>query len=868
MTCSFQDMSRRTGRTMVLILAAWTLTWPCSVLAVDLEAAREQFKTGQYEACLKSAVQAMEEGSYQTGWRLLAVESMMALGRYDEAAATIDTVLRQMRPNIRLLKLAHTAYQRNGQDEPAGQMLAIIYRIATTRRSEYMSNDDVVALGESLLAMGAEPRMVLEDFYNQALRNDPECRNAYLAAGALALAKQDYELAAEQYRQALTRFGDDPDVYYGLAQAFYHSDRNAMILSLDAALHVNPHHARSLILRAEHLIDCESYEAAGQAIERVLTVNPWQPQAWAYRAVLAQLAADSNAVERSRANGLKFWPTNPQVDHVIGRKLSQKYRFAEGAAYQQQALQFDPDYLPAKIQLAQDLLRLGDESQGWSLADEVNGKDPYNVEAYNLVNLHDKFRKFKTLSSDDFIVRMDPREADVYGNQVVALLQRAKTELCAKYGLELDHPVTVEVFVNQQDFAVRTFGLPGGDGFLGVCFGNVITANSPRLERPANWQATLWHEFTHVVTLNLTRNRMPRWLSEGISVYEELQRDPTWGQRMNPRYRRMILGGELTPIGDLSSTFMNPPSPLHLQFAYYESALVVEFLVERFGFATLKAILADLAEGAEINSVLAAHAGPLKKIEKEFETFARKRAESLAPEVDWEQPETEAVKPSDDDALAQWLAQHPNSFWALQQQALRLLAEKRWEQAKTPLQKLIALYPEYVGEGNAYTLLAQAHRHLDETEQEVQVLTDLAARSADAAGAYERLAEIGTEQKQWDQVVDNGTKYLAVYPMLGAIHWRLGQAHEALDQTKQAIESYRRLLRLEPSDPVEVHYRLARLLRPHDVVAAKRHVLEALADAPRFRQGHRLLLDILAETDTSPTTTLGSEETTTVEGGK
>ena len=429
-------------------------------------------------------------------------------------------------------------------------------------------------------------------------------------------------------------------------------------------------------------------------------------------------------------------------------------------------------------------MRLGDEARGWTLADEVNTDDPYNVEAFNLVNLHDKFRTFKTLTTEDFIIRMNAEEADIYGDEVVALLETAKTEMGAKYGLELQGPVTVELFDNQQDFAVRTFGTPGGDGFLGVCFGNVITANSPRIERNANWKATLWHEFCHVVTLNLTQNKMPRWLSEGISVYEELQRHPAWGQSMNPQYRRMILGGELTPVGQLSSAFMNPSSAMHLQFAYYESALVVEFLVDRYGFAALKGILADLGQGIEINTAIATHAGPINKIEKEFEAFARQRAETLAPQVDWEQPERTAVDPADKDALEQWLEQHPNSFWGLQQQALRLLADEQWEQAKAPLQKLIALYPEYVDEGNAYELLARVHRGLGETEQEVQVLTDLATRSADAREAYERLTEISVERKNWSQVVENGQKYLAVYPMLGAIHWRLGQAYEALGQTE------------------------------------------------------------------------------------
>jgi len=430
------------------------------------------------------------------------------------------------------------------------------------------------------------------------------------------------------------------------------------------------------------------------------------------------------------------------------------------------------------------------------------------------------------------------------------LLKQAKAELCKKYDFEPNSPITVEMFPNQQDFAVRTFGMPGGDGFLGVCFGDVITATSPQPQRHTNWKATLWHEFTHAVTLNLTNNKMPRWLSEGISVYEELQRDPTWGQKMNPQYREMILGGEMTPVGKLSTAFMSPPSPMHLQFAYFQSNLVVEFLVERFGFESIKAILADLAKGEEINAAIVKHAGPLEKIEKEFDAFARKRAEELATGVDWEQPSREQLDPADAQAVADWLAEHPNNFWALNLHARNLMAQEKWQEAKAPLEKLMSLYPDYVGEDNAYRLLAQVHRSLREQEQETKVLGTLAKLSADAADTYSRLMEIGVEQEDWEQVTENARRYLAVFPMLSAVYWQLGRASEQLGRDEPAIDAYRRVLLLDPADPVDIHYRLARLLRQRDPASAKRHILEALADAPRFREGHRLLL-ALPESETS-----------------
>ncbi len=78
-----------------------------------------------------------------------------------------------------------------------------------------------------------------------------------------------------------------------------------------------------------------------------------------------------------------------------------------------------------RIQLCQDLLRLGDEDEGWKLAAAIFADDAYNVVAYNLTTLHDRIAGFRTLQGDGFIVRMDPREADLYGQRVLDLLARA-----------------------------------------------------------------------------------------------------------------------------------------------------------------------------------------------------------------------------------------------------------------------------------------------------------------------------------------------------------------------------------------------------------------------------------------------------------
>jgi Tfp pilus assembly protein PilF len=811
--------------------------------------------TGQYEQCVESAGNGII-GRIGEEQAILLVKSLMALGKYEKAAYELDVARLSEPLSLRLLMLGYQVNLYTGNPEKSNDMLNRIYRNATTFQISDWGPTDLVALGEALLLQGSEPKIVLGELYNRALRLDPNCRDAYLASGQLALDKQDYELAATQFRKGIEKFPEDPDMHYGLAKAFYNSDRQAMMESLDKAVLLNPNHAPSLLLIAEHQIDCEDYTNAKTYIDRVTKINPWNPEAWAFRSAMDFINNDSSTSKQNREKALKYWSNNPKVDYLIGLKISQKYLFIDGAAHQRQALTFDKNYQPSKIQLAQDMLRLGQEEEGWKLAEEVYNKDKYNIMAYNLVNLRDHIATFTTLQSDRFIVKMDKREAIAYGDEVITLLEKAEKDLCEKYGAKLENQVIIEYFPDQQDFAVRTFGEPGGDGFLGVCFGNVITANSPKPEHPSNWKSTLWHEFTHVVTLNITKNKMPRWLSEGISVFEELQKDPSWGQKMTPQYRQMILEGELTPVSELSSAFLSPPTSAHLQFAYFQSMLVVKFIVKNYGYDALKNILNDLANGKDITKAISANTENITKIEAAFDEFAKKQAEELAPNADWEQPEEAQLEyfAYDPNSLTVWLQGHPNSLWALTQYANNLINENKPEQAKEPLNKLIELYPQNVGSDSAYIILSQVYKKLGQTEQEKQILEKFCQYTSDSIYAYTRLMEIATEEKNWKEVVNNCQKYIAVNPLLTSIHLQLSKANEELGQDQPAIDGYKRLLKLDYPDQADLDYRIGRLLEEKNPQEAKKYVLSALAEAPRFRDAQKLLLKIIEKEQNSQET--------------
>ncbi len=74
---------------------------------------------------------------------------------------------------------------------------------------------------------------------------------------------------------------------------------------------------------------------------------------------------------------------------------------------------------------------------------------------------------------------------------------------------------------------------------------------------------------------------------------------------MNPTYRTMILGDDFVPLSKLSSAFLQPRTPMHLQFAYFESSLAVRYMVERHGMERLKKLLVDLAWACDGRRALA-----------------------------------------------------------------------------------------------------------------------------------------------------------------------------------------------------------------------------------------------------------------------
>ncbi len=294
-------------------------------------------------------------------------------------------------------------------------------------------------------------------------------------------------------------------------------------------------------------------------------------------------------------------------------------------------------------------------------------------------------------------------------------------------------------------------------------------------------------------------------------------------------------------------------------------------------------VLRDLQAGLPVNVALDRRCEDIAKLESDFDAWLRKQAEGLAPKVDWgpmlpdesvtadsteEKPAADPAetKPPaapknpllDDNGvlnwprLEAWLREHPNHFVGMMLQADAELKKKDWPAAEQTLKQLIEIYPGYNGRDNAYEKLAAVYQTMQRPRDERAVLEQFVQQTADGVSANLRLIELQSEADDWLAVHASAQRLLAVDPLLRNVHESAARAAEHLDQPTEVATALRRVAQLDPDDPAGVHLRLARAL--HSIGRndeAKRHVLQALEEAPRYREAHRLLLKLVRGTSTS-----------------
>src|SRR5690606_187328 len=167
---------------------------------------------------------------------------------------------------------------------------------------------------------------------------------------------------------------------------------------------------------------------------------------------------------------------------------------------------------------------------------------PFNPKAVNTMRLLDTFvEDFELVNFPDppttgipaLTLRLHKDERAILTHYARELSEISIATFSERYRFTPRQPIVVEIYPNHEDFVVRSIGMPGV-GILGVTFGYLFAMDSPsgHPEESYHWGTTLWHEMAHVFTVTATEHKVPRWYSEGISVYEEWRSGPIPGRKI------------------------------------------------------------------------------------------------------------------------------------------------------------------------------------------------------------------------------------------------------------------------------------------------------------------------------------------------
>ena len=669
------------------------------------------------------------------------------------------------------------------------------------------------------------------DEFREAVSLEPENPDLRVRWGYLYIQSHQQSEAAKLFEEALQIDEEHVPAILGMARVMASRFEGKTDEIISKALKQRPRQAEAHLLLGRMALEEGELEQARELLEealrqcRELEIAPLE--AFALLASLEMLEGKRDNPWIDRA--LEYNPGYGQVYAEQAHYYVITRRYREATERLRKAVEIAPGLWQAHAELGVNLMREGLDEEGRRHLEIAYSGDPYSAKTVNTLRLLDNYDDFETVESADpddpeapgAVFRLGREESDLLRPYVQDLTARAIAEFERKYDFELQRPVRVEIFPNHDDFAVRSIALPG-IGLLGVTFGYVVAMDSPSARPPGefHWGTTLWHELAHVFTLESTDHLVPRWYSEGISMYEEWVADPRWGEAINPDYIEAVRGGKLLPIAELDRGFVRPRYPGQVAVSYLQAGFVCRFIAESWGFPKLVELLRGFAENRptpeNIQSVLGLDA---EEFDKRFDTFMR---EVLGPALD---------------GLPRWRRNL--------KAALESASEQDWESVIEPALGAWKEYPQFVGAGNSYVLLAQAHEELGDREAAIAQLQEYERLRGRRPETLKKLARWLEEAGRNEEAAYTYVGLLYNSPQDQEVHARLGELLLEAGEHATALREFESVLALDPLDRAAAEYNVARAyVKIGDLAEARVHVLNALERAPTFRPALQLLQQV------------------------
>lgn len=689
--------------------------------------------------------------------RLLRGQSLEKAGRYADAIAAYHWFLDAPQDLLRKWQTEPDTFE----DAAALTDFATALHRWATLSGAYKETPQ---LNDTVLAMYTRAFDVVDRGYDRAR----------IAAAEFCFSRGDREKAAALIGPVENRTPGSADLLRLMATMASASGRDSLMLAvIDALRDADPDSADAGLLEVQTLAQARSPAAVEKAAALYRRWDDRPDVAGAY-AGLSYLAGNEAEFKSVLAQADVKWPTRPDAYVAAAEMLQSAYTREPAVPLLKTAIARTPWDASARHLLGDLYLNDGYNDQARTTLDEAYAIDPYHVQTLNFLRLLEELDKYEVRTTEHFVTYADKDADPISAEQIGRYLEEVYAEVCGVFGYEPTTKVIVQIYPEDDAFSVRMSGVPGVENY-GVSFGRVLAAIAPRKgtkQGNFNWARVLKHEFVHTVNLLQTDQRVPRWLTEGLAVWQE--NVPFRFPDVPAELYRRTFAGELFNVRGFPLAYIRPKRPSDGEQAYTQGAYLAMYLDETFGRESIVKLLNAYGRGSTDEAAFEAATGqPMRQIETDWHAWMKVKLKPWGYDDD-------STKKAD----------------ALMNDGEDFIKAKQWPEALTAYQSAYALQPMEVKPNQRLAGLylqktlsdpAKAIKHL-KFLQFLELSDNRFAKQV--SRLYQRLGDDENAAKYAREATFVDLYDATAHDMLADAYTRLGRAEEA-DREKQAAAQVR-----------------------------------------------------------------------------
>lgn len=711
-------------------------------------------------------------------------------GKLDVAETIAQEAIRREADELWARRTLAEVYQATGRLKQADEGWRYFVRYYNRVQPEKAEELLLAAEGSLAYARWHTGKQIFDFVLNtlcvDALKADPLFWQAHELSGRLLLEKYNKPQAQQEFQAALAINPRAVTVLLGRAQAAAQDyDWDASNRLAREVLKNAPGEPLAHTLLARSLLFSNQPEAALEQLKQAKAICPTDPittglivaaqiQRDGIRSLprlqlllesidhIADLPAAADAPEAYETTLIAAAKINSACGEVLattGEALEMHRKFELAEKFYRAALAVMPQLTAARNNLGMLTLQMARVDEARTMLDQAFKSDPYHMRVSNMRKVIRQLDGYATLSTDHFVIRYDNEQDELLARYMSKFLENeVYPQLVKQFGYEPSTRTTIEIYSKgngqtaHEWFSARMVGLPWVQT-IGASTGMMIALASPNgLNEPYNWSRVIRHEYVHVLTLQQTQFNIPHWYTEALAVRNEgYPRPAEWNDMLRKRVPRR----DLRNLSNLNLGFISAKNGDDWNFAYCQSDLYANYLVERFGEPALEKLLLAYRAGKTTEVALKElFQTDIKDFEAGYLDYLDRIVAQLPGRAE---ASTEYSKSEVEAALEK---EPRNAEW-LGRAAMLKVKDRRRDEARKLAREALEIDPHCA---TAAIALAELDLRGEAPEKAIQKLTSALDSTQPDHQLLQRLLPLLIQTKRWDEALKYASLAETTFP--------------------------------------------------------------------------------------------------------